>query len=131
MANLTIDDPDLKVSDLACGSAGLLVAAYRRKQFLINQNKRSFTKDDHRKIIKEDLFGIDIMPFATNIASCNLGLQSPQFFIDNVNIGLWDSIDLQPGDTIPEFAKLHFLFRSKTMDAWIEDNTEPIIEWIL
>lgn len=124
LANLTIDDPDIKVGDLACGSAGLLVAAYRRKEYLIKQNKKSFTKDDHRKIIKEDLFGIDIMPFATNIASCNLGLQSPQFLTDSVNIGLWDSIDLQPGDTIPEFAKLYFLFRSRTIDAWTADDTE-------
>ena len=123
LANLTIDNPSITVADLACGSAGLLVAAYRKKQQLIEET-RSFSESDHLKFIKEDIFGIDIMPFATNIASCNLGLQSPNFLTESVNIGLWDSIDLEPGDVIPEFAKLHFLFRTRTIEAWLTADNE-------
>ncbi|HDZ16963.1 hypothetical protein LCGC14_1064770 [marine sediment metagenome] len=123
LANLTIDSPDITVADLASGSGGLLVAAYRRKLVLINQT-RKFNQDDHWRFLKEDIFGIDIMPFATNIASCNLGLQSPEFLTDSVNIGIWDSIDLKPGDIIPEFSKLNFLFRTSTIDTWLTDDND-------
>ncbi len=123
LANLSIESHKTTVADFACGSGGLLVAAYRRKKKLL-EDTRKFTSKDHEKFIAEDIYGIDIMPFASNIASCNLALQAPQFFTNRVNIGLWDSIDLKPGDMIPEFATLKFLFRSKTMDAWLSEETQ-------
>ncbi len=123
LSKLVINHESDSVIDLACGSGGLLVSAYRWKKELITRNK-IFQKNDHMRFLNNDLFGIDIMPFATSIASCNLALQSPQFFTNKVNIGLWDSIDLNPGDTIPEFATLKFLFRTATLDKWFSKKEE-------
>lgn len=119
LANLVIEDKDECIADLACGSGGLLVAAYRRKKQLL-EDEQSFSENDHKKFINEDIIGVDIMPFATNIASCNLALQSPQYVTNKVNIGLWDATDLQPGDVIPEFASLSFVFRAKTLDTFFD-----------
>ena len=73
LANLSINSPEITVSDFACGSGGLLVGAYRRKKALLEKT-RKFEEEDHKKFISQDIYGIDIMPFAANIASCNLAL---------------------------------------------------------
>jgi len=128
LAELTIENSDDSVLDLACGSGGLLVAAYHRKKRIIQENS-VFTEDDHKKFISEQLYGIDIMPFSVNIASCNLALQSPHYVTNQVNIALWDSTDLEPGDVIPEFTNLKYLFRTKTLDAWlVEEKIRRISE---
>jgi len=121
LASFCINDSNISVADLSCGSGGLLVAAYRRKKKLI-EKKRRFSQNDHTKFLEEDLVGIDIMPFASNIASGNLSLQSPQFKTNEVNIGLWDSTDLIPGDTIPEFAELKYMFGTATIDRYLNQE---------
>ncbi len=98
LASLSIDSPDAKVADLAVGSGGLLVAAYRRKKELLG---RPMTQEDHRKFVEEDLLGIDVMPFAANVAACHLALQSPEYFTNRVNVAVWDSTCLKPGMKIP------------------------------
>ena len=108
LAWLSIDKHDAKVADLACGSGGLLVAAYRRKKWLLTREKE-FTEEDHKRFVEEDLLGIDIMPFAANIAACQLSLQSPEYFTDKVNIAVWDSTELKPGDRIPSIAGVKIL----------------------
>jgi len=77
LAWLSISDSCSKVGDLACGSGGLLVAAYRRKKALIKES-RGFTSEDHRRFVEEDLTGVDVMPFAANVAACHMALQSSQ-----------------------------------------------------
>ncbi|MEM2979763.1 MAG: N-6 DNA methylase [Thermoproteota archaeon] len=98
LASLSIDGADAKVADLAVGSGGLLVAAYRRKRELLS---RPMTQKDHRKFVEEDLLGIDVMPFAANVAACHLALQSPEYFTNRVNVAVWDSTCLRPGMKIP------------------------------
>ncbi|MEM2488246.1 MAG: N-6 DNA methylase, partial [Thermoproteota archaeon] len=83
---------------LAVGSGGLLVAAYRRKRELLG---RPMTQEDHRKFVEKDLLGIDVMPFAANVAACHLALQSPEYFTNRVNVAVWDSTCLRPGMKIP------------------------------
>ncbi|MEM3389001.1 MAG: N-6 DNA methylase, partial [Thermoproteota archaeon] len=98
LASLSIDSADAKVADLAVGSGGLLVAAYRRKRELLG---RPMTQKDHRRFVEEDLLGIDVMPFAANVAACHLALQSPEYFTNRINVAVWDSTCLRPGMKIP------------------------------
>jgi len=125
LANLAIDKWDAKVADLACGSGGLLVAAYRRKRDLL-EKERVFTEEDHRRFVEEDLLGIDVMPFAANVAACHLSLQSPEYFTNKVRIAIWDSTTLKSGDIIPSIAKLRAIVRGQVS---IEQFTKPTAEF--
>ncbi|MFH7835871.1 MAG: N-6 DNA methylase [Candidatus Aenigmatarchaeota archaeon] len=120
LANLSIDKEDVKVADFACGSGGLLVAAYRRKKELL-ERKKAFTQEDHRKFVEEDLLGIDVMPFAANIAACHLALQSPEYLTNKVQIAIWDSTELKPGKKIPSIAKLETVLTGQVgLDAFMK-----------
>lgn len=111
LASLSIDDPNAQVADLAVGSGGLLVAAYRRKKGLL---KESFTEAKHRIFVGADLLGIDVMPFAASVAASHLALQSPQYFTNRVRIAVWDSTDLKPGRIIPSAAGLRQVLEGQT-----------------
>jgi uncharacterized protein YeeX (DUF496 family) len=124
LAWLSVDRHDAKVADLAVGSGGLLVAAYRRKRQLL-ENERMFTAEDHRRFVEEELLGIDVMPFAANVAACHLALQSPEYFTNRVNVAIWDSTELLPGKNIPSIASLRFVLKGQT---GLEMFTEPKAE---
>ncbi|MDI6904541.1 MAG: N-6 DNA methylase [Candidatus Bathyarchaeia archaeon] len=121
LAWLSIDRHDAKVADLAVGSGGLLVAAYRRKRHLL-ENERKFTADDHRRFVEDELLGIDVMPFAANVAACHLALQSPEYFTNRVNVAIWDSTELEAGKRIPSIASLKLVLKGQ---AGLEMFTEP------
>ena len=124
LAWLAIDRWDAKVADFACGSGGLLVAAYKRKKELL-EKEREFTGEDHRKFVEEHLLGVDVMPFAANIAACHLALQSPQFFTNKVGIAVWDSTELTPGIKIPSVASLEFVLRGQqTLSLFVDEETK-------
>jgi len=110
LAFLSIDDYHAKVADFACGSGGLLVSSYRRKRFLLG---RPLKQDTHKRFV-EDLLGVDVMPFAANIAACHIALQAPQYFTDKVNLAVWDSTDLKPGRSIPSVTDLKMVFTGQT-----------------
>lgn len=114
LAWLALDDPNFKVADLAVGSGGLLVAAYRRKRHLLESSGKKFTQEDHRRFVEQDLLGIDVMPFAANVAACHLTLQSPEYFTNKVNVAIWDSTELEPNRTIPSISGLKFVFKGQT-----------------
>lgn len=118
LAWLSIDKEDVKVADLACGSGGLLVAAYRKKKFILEQMRR-FTQEDHKRFVGEDLLGVDVMPFAANVAACHLALQSPEYFTNKVQVAVWDSTELEPGRKIPSIAGLKFAVKGQlSLDAF-------------
>jgi DNA-binding ferritin-like protein (Dps family) len=121
LAWLSIDEHDDKVADLAVGSGGLLVAAYRRKHHLL-ESERNFTEADHRRFVENELLGIDVMPFAANVAACHLALQSPEYFTNRVNIAIWDSTELEPGRNIPSIASLKLVLKGQ---AGLEMYIEP------
>jgi type I restriction-modification system DNA methylase subunit len=124
LAWLAIDRWDAKVADFACGSGGLLVAAYKRKKELL-EKEREFTGEDHRKFVEEHLLGVDVMPFAANVAACHLALQSPQFFTNKVKIAVWDSTELIPGIKIPSVASLEFILRGQqTLSLFMDEKTK-------
>jgi hypothetical protein len=111
---LAIDEPEAKVADFAVGSGGLLVAAYRRKRFLLEKEKGEFSPKDHKRFLDQELLGIDVMPFAASVAACHLALQTPEYFTDRVNVAIWDSTELSPGRVIPSIAGLEFVMRGQT-----------------
>ncbi len=121
LAWLSIEDAEAKVADFAVGSGGLLVAAYRRKRHLLEQERGTFTQKDHARFVEEELLGVDVMPFAANVAACHLALQSPEYFTNKVNIAIWDSTELQPGEAIPSIAALRFVMKGQTgIEAFIK-----------
>jgi hypothetical protein len=120
LAWLAIDRPDAKVADFAVGSGGLLVAAYRRKRYLI-EREREFTEHDHKRFVERELLGIDVMPFAANVAACHLALQEPRYFTNRVKIAVWDSTDLKPGRSIPPIASLPVVLTGpSTLDSYVD-----------
>jgi hypothetical protein len=120
LAWLSIDAPDTKVADFAVGSGGLLVAAYRRKRFLLEREKGRFSPEDHRNFLEKELLGIDVMPFAASVAACHLALQTPEYFTNRVNVAIWDSTELSPGRVIPSIAGLEFVMRGQTdLEAFV------------
>ena len=114
LAWLAIDEPEAKVADFAVGSGGLLVAAYRRKRFLLEKERNKFSPEDHKRFLDQELLGVDVMPFAASVAACHLALQAPEYFTDKVNVAIWDSTELSPGRIIPSIAGLEFVMRGQT-----------------
>jgi hypothetical protein len=129
LAFLSIDTHDAQVADLAVGSGGLLVAAYRRKRELL---KEPFTEAKHRIFVGADLSGVDVMPFAASVAACHLALQSPQYFTNRVRVAIWDSTDLKPGRIIPSAAGLRRVLEGQTyLDSFMpvaERRTKGAVE---
>jgi len=124
LAWLAIDRWDVKVADFACGSGGLLVAAYRRKKYLVELEGKEFNQRMH-EIFIEQLFGVDVMPFAASIAASHLALQSPEYYTDRVNIAIWDSTELEPGRKIPSIASLRFVLKGQTnLNMFAEEDYE-------
>ncbi|MCD6192446.1 MAG: N-6 DNA methylase, partial [Candidatus Aminicenantes bacterium] len=129
LAWLAIDRHDAKVADFAVGSGGLLVAAYRRKRFLLEQ-ERPFTAEDHRRFVEDELLGVDVMPFAAHIAACHLALQVPEYPTNKVKIAVWDSTELTPGVKIPPIAALKAVLRGQaTLEAFLE--SEPKVKGVV
>jgi hypothetical protein len=98
LARLAVDKTDAQVLDPACGSGTLLVAAYRRKKDLLeNQDE---IPEIHRRFVEEDLTGIDVMAFVAHLAAVHLALQEPLIFTNEVRIGVEDSTTKKPGDMV-------------------------------
>jgi len=123
LAQLAIEKADAKVIDLACGSGTLLVAAYRRKRELLQKEKGMFTLEDHKRFLEEDLTGIDIMPFAAHMAVVHLSLQAlaAGHETERVRIAVWDSTELEPGQTIPAISReLKDAYKRPTLELFME-----------
>lgn len=121
LACLSIDRHDVRVSDFAVGSGGLLVAAYRTKRSLL-ELAREFSEEDHANFISQ-LLGVDIMPFAASVAACHLALQSPEYHTNKVKVAIWDSTELRPGLKIPSIAGLKYVLTGQTqIDEFQEES---------
>lgn len=119
LAQLSIDDSDAKVMDLAVGSGTLLVAAYRRKRELKKKLGTYDLSKDHKKFLEEDLTGIDIMPFAAHLAVMHLSLQALLSETEKVRVAVWDSTDLKPNMDIPAIqTELKAAYKRPTLDMF-------------
>ena len=109
LAQLAIDKPDAKVTNLAVGSGTLLVAAYRRKRELLQKEKGTVELEDHKRFLEQDLTGVDIMPFAAHLAVVHLSLQALLYETEKVRVAVWDST-VKPGQTELQGKLLEFLW---------------------
>jgi len=119
LAQLSIDDPDAKVMDLAVGSGTLLVAAYRRKRELKKKTGTFDLSKDHKRFLEKELTGIDIMPFAAHLAVMHLSLQALLSETEKVRVAVWDSTELEPGMNIPAIqSELKAAYKRPTLDMF-------------
>jgi hypothetical protein len=101
LAGLCIDKWNETVTDLACGSGTLLVAAYRRKETLYKEeNKRESLSIGeieklHNAFTQEEITGFDIMPFAAHLTAVNLSAQTPHITTNKLRVAIHDSLFLQ------------------------------------
>lgn len=116
LAEVSIDSPNLKVMDLACGSGTLLVAAYRKKMKLA---RKADLASLHRQFVEKDITGIDAMAFSAHLAAVNLALQQPLTDTDYVRIGTEDSTRLHLGDVIQPTSDM---WPQELIQAKISDN---------
>jgi tRNA1(Val) A37 N6-methylase TrmN6 len=97
LAWLAIDTPGTTVIDLACGSGGLLVAAYQRKKHMLEQAGAS-TNRALNAFIESDIMGVDEMPLAAAIAASNLMIQVPGMGAAKIPITVRDATTLHCED---------------------------------
>jgi len=127
LAHLAIDDPSARVMDLAVGSGTLLVAAYHRKRMILESQGMRFGVEDHKRFLKRDLTGIDVMPFAAHLAVVHLSLQEPLYETERVRIAVWDSTELNPRQSIPAISReLKESYKQPTLDAILKQGAVPM-----
>jgi hypothetical protein len=116
LAKLAIDGPLDRVADFACGSGTLLMAAYDRKNELLDH---PIDQETHRRFVEDDLTGTDIMPFAAHLAVVQLALRNPGYLTDRVRIAVYDSTTLEPNTVIRSLQGTMPHGQSR-IDAWAE-----------
>jgi len=107
LAHLTIQTSDDTILDPACGSGTILTSAYRRKAELFTHEGKA--GNPHKRFCEQEIFGVDIMPFAVHLASANLAAMDPGTTIARTQIIQRDSLQLEP-DGYPAGVQLS-LFR--------------------
>ncbi len=83
---------DIKILDPACGSGGFLIRAYNRLRERYRE-ERWAEEVIHEQILKNNLYGIDINPFATQLTVMNLLLKDLDHPTEEINIVEGDSLD--------------------------------------
>lgn len=116
LAGLAIDKSNEKVIDPACGSGTLLVSAYHKKMSIGKGRP-------HKKMVEEDITGIDIMPFSAHLAALNLTMQSPLEQTDQTRIGTGNSLNLNPGDEVGSVANWFRVFGGDIVEV---DVAQPL-----
>ncbi len=95
LAGLLIDSPNDTIIDPACGSGTLLVAGYKRKQWLYEKMFGFANQAQmHKDFIEKEITGIDIMPFAAHISTINLTMQNIEQVTNVVRFATRDSLQL-------------------------------------
>ena len=88
--------PEKAVLDPACGSGGFLVKAYDRLRTLyVGQGWKADII--HENILKTNLFGIDINPFATQLTVMNLLLKDLDRPTGEINVAEGDTLEKLEG----------------------------------
>ncbi|HMF30037.1 MAG TPA: N-6 DNA methylase [Candidatus Lokiarchaeia archaeon] len=103
LANLVIDQWDLNVLDLACGSGTLLTEAYIRKKALAVDPDSAKT---HRELLSQ-IYGNDVAIFAGHLATINLALQNSLAYTNNVNITIGDGFKISKTSLMKNIRELN------------------------
>ncbi len=126
LARIAVEAPEDKILDPACGSGTLLVACYQRKRRLYENRRGVFSQQDHERFLRQDITGVDVMPFAAHLAVVHLSLQAPRFRTEKVRVAVWDSTELKPGGTIPSLTReLARAFRRPTLEMFASGQPQP------
>jgi Holliday junction resolvase len=95
LAGLLIESSEDTIIDPACGSGTLLVAGYKRKQWLYEKMFGFANQSQmHKDFIEKEITGIDIMPFAAHISTINLTMQNIEQVTNIVRFATRDSLQL-------------------------------------
>ena len=96
--------PKKKILDPACGSGGFLINTYDllKKQYI---KKGMSEENTHKEILSENIFGIDINPFAVQLTAMNLALKNLEQKTDNINIITTDSLITDLNNWLPHQQK--------------------------
>lgn len=118
---LAVERFDERVADFAVGSGRLLEAAYRRKRFLLESEGLTFSEEDHRRFLWEELLGVDIVPLAAKVAARRLAALYPGCSGARVAVAVWDSTELEPGMVIPATARPGEVLKGQMLlDAFLQ-----------
>lgn len=90
LTRLTVEQPDDRVLDPACGSGGFLVSAYHRKLDLLAEEEGS-----HDRLLSS-LYGIDINRFPAHLTAINLAIQNLDVYTETVNVEVGDFFETGP-----------------------------------
>lgn len=96
LAALSIQESTATVLDPAGGSGTILTAAYRRKKQLWEKEGR--LGNPHQRFCEEEIFGVDIMPFAVQLMAANLCACDPAVPVELTQVIQMDSLRLEPNE---------------------------------
>jgi type I restriction-modification system DNA methylase subunit len=116
LARLAIGDWRTTVLDPSCGSGTLLVGAYGRKRELAAG--KGSPSAVHKKML-EDIYGVDITPFAAHLAVVHLSLQQLLAETDDVKVTVSDAFALKP------FGSVEFLGGNVLQTKMTADGVKP------
>ena len=97
IVELCVKSPDDKVLDPGCGSGSFLVKAYHKLRDL-KKKKNPFAKDEdlHQELLNQ-VYGIDINPFPTQLSSMNLAVRNLKVRSEHINLFPMDFFKVKPG----------------------------------
>ena len=114
LTQLTVKNWRTTVLDPSCGSGTLLVLAYSKKRELTPSNAGSRAAI-HKKLLN-DIYGVDITPFASHLAVVHLSLQELIAETEEVKITVEDAFNVKPYGSL-EFLGGGVLKRRMTADG--------------
>jgi len=97
IVELCVKSPDDKVLDPGCGSGSFLVKTYHKLRDL-KKKKNPFAKDEdlHQELLNQ-VYGIDINPFPTQLSSMNLAVRNLKVRSEHINLFPMDFFKVKPG----------------------------------
>lgn len=111
-----------RVSDFACGSGTLLVAAYEAKS---ETDSRPNSQSRHATYLEEELTGIDIMPFAAHLAVVQLALMNPTQWTNRVQVAVDNSLEKRVGDVVRSLER-HAVSPQTRLSHFAEEPEERV-----
>jgi len=124
LAGLCINNSKDKIIDPACGSGTLLVAAYKEKERLDENNTEKSLL--HHNFVEEEITGMDIMPFAAHLTAINLSSMNINTATDMLNVGVMDTLSLSKhfkNKTVYEIKEFSRELQT-TLDLFNEQDTQ-------
>jgi len=130
LAQLAVDTPDEKVIDIACGTGTLLLAAYRRKLDLMQEDlieNNSNTLDKIHNSILKDIIGLEIMPFAAYLAAINLSLQNLNNKSEKIKISVINSLNIDNKSKLTPISKQIIRCNGNLFNEFSLENIDTVI----